>query len=171
MKLNLTLKDRVIILKNVLPLLDTRQNIRLKDSIVEKIKLSTEEESHLIVRPIGNGQYDIGFVSKEVEEAAVDVYFTKEEFAFLKQRVELIDSNAMFSSETKSAYEKILDAKTAKIFNAKTERIKDPPSPYNRVSQAWLYDKGAQTPQRRLMPCWCLRTCFLPETTKIVLIF
>ena len=41
MKLNL--KDRVLILKSVLPPYDSRRGIELKNSIERKIKLSSEE--------------------------------------------------------------------------------------------------------------------------------
>jgi hypothetical protein len=110
MKLNLNLKDRLIILKSLLPQFDTRQNIRLKNSIAGKVQLSASEESLVIYTNVGNNQYEIGFKSVDAITATDDIHFTDEELLYLKRRVEFVDSNGMFSAETIDTYDKILDA-------------------------------------------------------------
>jgi hypothetical protein len=108
MKLNL--KDRVIILKSLLPQYDTRVNIKIKNSICTKIQLSAAEESLVVYTNLGNNQYEIGFKSVEAIIGTVDVNFSNEELTYLKQRVEFIDQNGMFSDDTMDTYDKILDA-------------------------------------------------------------
>jgi hypothetical protein len=110
MKLNLNLKDRLIILKSLLPQFDTRQNIRLKNSIATKIQLSTAEESLAICTNAGNNQYEIEFKSVDAISATTDVHFTDEELLYLKQRIEFVDQNGMFSADTIDTYDKIFDA-------------------------------------------------------------
>ncbi|MDR1403800.1 MAG: hypothetical protein LBJ60_08885 [Tannerellaceae bacterium] len=105
MKLNL--KDRLIILKTLLPQYDTRQNIILKNSVSGKIQLSPQEESLLMYTNVGNNQYEIGFKTVDAITATIDVSFTEEEQKYLKQRVEFIDGNGMFSAETIDTYDKI----------------------------------------------------------------
>ena len=108
--MELNLKDRLIILKTVLPQYDTRQNIVLKNSIAGKIQLSAIEESLVMYTNIGNNQYEIGFKSVEAITATTEIGFTDEELQYLRQRVEFINQNGMFSSETIGTYNKILDA-------------------------------------------------------------
>jgi hypothetical protein len=114
MKLKLNLKDRLVILKSILPQYDTRQNIILKNSIAGKVNLSESEESLLIYTSVGDNQYEIKFKSVEAITATTDICFTDEELKYMKQRVEFIDNNGMFSSETLDTYNKIIDAEFEK---------------------------------------------------------
>ena len=59
MKLNL--KDRVLILKSVLPPYDSRRGIELKNSIERKIKLSSEEADVAVLTNKGYDQYELSF--------------------------------------------------------------------------------------------------------------
>lgn len=107
--MKLTLRDRVLILNAVLPQFDTRKNMTLKIAIDLKIALSTEEQKNVVATPLGNGQTDISFKTIEAITSVVPFEFTDEELMYLKQRVDFIDRNGMFSAETLPTYMAILD--------------------------------------------------------------
>jgi transcriptional/translational regulatory protein YebC/TACO1 len=108
--MELYLKDRVIILNSVLPLFDTRANTIVKASIVEKIQLSAIEREQVEAVPVGNGQYNISFKTVGSILNKKEYTFTSEEVNYMKQRVDFIDQNGMFSVDTMDTYEKILKA-------------------------------------------------------------
>lgn len=108
--MDLTLKDRVLILNNVLPMYDNRKNIGFKISITEKVKLTDAEQKDVVSTPVGNGEYAVSFKTVEAITAIQSFDFTDEELLYLKQRVDYIDRNGMFSAETTESYMKILDA-------------------------------------------------------------
>lgn len=107
--MELSLKDRVLILNAVLPQFDTRKNMELKIAIDIKIALSTEEQKNVVATPLGNGQTDVSFKTIEAITSVVPFEFTDEELMYLKQRVDFIDRNGMFSAETMPTYMAILD--------------------------------------------------------------
>lgn len=107
--MNLTLKDRVLILNNVLPRYDSRKNIGFKISISEKVKLTDAEQKDVVSTPVGNGEYAVSFKTVEAITGIRTFDFTDEELLYLKQRVDYIDRNGMFSAETIESYTKILD--------------------------------------------------------------
>ena len=94
--MNLTLKDRVLILNTVLPQFDTRKNMELKVSIDS-------------IKDMGSGQINIGFTDAAAITETTDIALTDEELQYLKQRVDFIDRNGMFSEFTMPTYVKILD--------------------------------------------------------------
>lgn len=53
--MNLTLKDRVLILNTVLPQFDTRKNMELKVSIDRKITISEIDQKRIVVKDLGGG--------------------------------------------------------------------------------------------------------------------
>jgi hypothetical protein len=108
--MNLTLKDRVIILNSVLPKFDTRQNIELTKSIKDNISLSESENSVVVARDMGNNQFDISFKTAEAITNEETFDFSTEEVEFMKSRVAFIDSNGMFSEYTMDTYDKIINA-------------------------------------------------------------
>lgn len=108
--MDLTLKDRVLILNNVLPMYDNRKNIGFKISITEKVKLTDAEQKDVVSTPVGNGEYAVSFKTVEAITAIRSFDFTDEELLYLKQRIDYIDRNGMFSAETTESYMKILDA-------------------------------------------------------------
>jgi len=91
--MELTLKDRVLILNTVLPQFDTRKNMELKVSIDSKIAISEVDQKRIVIKDMGSGEISL----------------TDEELAYLKSRVEFIDRNGMFSEFTMPTYVKILD--------------------------------------------------------------
>ena len=93
----MTLKDRVSILNTVLPQFDTRKNMELKVSIDRKITISEVDQKRIVVKDLGGGQI------------TTDIALTDEELQYLKQRVDFIDRNGMFSEFTMPTYVKILD--------------------------------------------------------------
>jgi len=113
--MNLTLKDRVIILNTVLPRFDTRSNIEIVKAIKDNISLSDIENSMIVATNLGNNQYDISFKTVEAITQEDSYSFTNEEIEYLKNRVEFIDSNGMFSSETIGTYDKIMDASNEQL--------------------------------------------------------
>ena len=88
--MELTLKDRVLILNTVLPQFDTRKNMELKVSIDSKIAISEVDQKRIVIKDMGSA-------------------LTDEELQYLKQRVDFIDRNGMFSEFTMPTYVKILD--------------------------------------------------------------
>ena len=107
--MNLTLKDRVLILNTVLPQFDTRKNMELKVSIDSKIAISEVDQKRIVVKDLGGGKINIGFTDAAAITETTDIDLTDEELTYLKQRVEFIDRNGMFSEFTMPTYVKILD--------------------------------------------------------------
>ena len=108
--MNLTLKDRIIILNTVLPRFDTRKNIELAVSIRNKIQLSEIENSCVVATNIGNNQYDISFKTADAITQEDEFNFTPCEIEYMKGRVDFIDLNGMFSENTMATYDKIIEA-------------------------------------------------------------
>ena len=106
--MNLTLKDRAI-LHIVLPQYDTRKNIGLKISISGKIALSIVERDSMIYTELGGGEYSISFKGTDAMTGVKSFDFTDDELWYLKQRVDYLDRQGMFSAETIGSYSKILD--------------------------------------------------------------
>lgn len=107
--MKLTLKDRVLILKAVLPDYDSRKGITLKKSIAVKISLSAEEVNEVVMTQTGNGQYDVSFRSVEAITAVKDFDITDEELEYLKDKVAYLDADGRFSEFALDTYNKILD--------------------------------------------------------------
>ena len=105
----LTLKDRVLILNTVLPQFDTRKNMELKVSIDSKIAISEVDQKRIVIKDMGSGQINIGFTDAAAITETTDIVLTDEELQYLKQRVDFIDRNGMFSEFTMPTYVKILD--------------------------------------------------------------
>ena len=107
--MNLTLKDRVLILNTVLPQFDTRKNMELKVSIDSKIAISEVDQKRIVIKDMGSGQINIGFTDAAAITETTDIALTDEVLQYLKQRVDFIDRNGMFSEFTMPTYVKILD--------------------------------------------------------------
>lgn len=107
--MDLTLKDRVLILNTVLPQFDTRKNMELKVSIDRKISISEADQKRIVVKDLGGGQINIGFTDASAISDETSIELTNEELTYLKQRVDFIDRNGMFSEFTMPTYVKILD--------------------------------------------------------------
>ena len=105
--MKLTLKDRVLILNNVLPMYDNRKNIGLK--ISGKVQLLDSERKEVVMTPVGNGEYEISFKTVDAMTGVKSFDFTDDELWYLKQRVDYLDRQGMFSAETIDSYSKILD--------------------------------------------------------------
>lgn len=107
--MKLTLKDRVLILNTVLPQFDTLKNMKLKIAIDRKIAIPETDQKRVVIKDLGGGQINIGFTDPDAITDTTDIALTDEELTYLKNRVEFIDMNGMFSEFTLSTYEKILD--------------------------------------------------------------
>ena len=107
--MKLTLKDRVLILNNVLPMYDNRKNIGLKISISGKVQLLDSERKEVVMTPVGNGEYEISFKTVDAMTGVKSFDFTDDELWYLKQRVDYLDRRGLFSAETIDSYSKILD--------------------------------------------------------------
>ena len=107
--MKLTLKDRVLILNNVQPMYDNRKNIGLKISISGKVQLLDSERKEVVMTPVGNGEYEISFKTVDAMTGVKSFDFTDDELWYLKQRVDYLDRQGMFSAETIDSYSKILD--------------------------------------------------------------
>lgn len=107
--MNLTIKDRVLILKCVLPVYDSRRGIELKNSISEKIYLSDSEEKQVVLTNVGNDQIEVSFKSVEAITQERNFELSKEELKYLKQRIDFLDQDGRFSDYTLDTYSKIAD--------------------------------------------------------------
>lgn len=128
--MELTLKDRVLILNTVLPQFDTRKNMELKVSIDSKIAISEVDQKRIVIKDMGSGQINIGFTDAAAITETTDIALTDEELQYLKQRVDFIDRNGMFSEFTMPTYVKILDEPLKEEQQA--EQYKNPPPIYHR---------------------------------------
>ena len=108
--MNLTLKDRIIILNTVLPQFDTRKNIELVKSIRDKITLSETENAVVVATIVGNNQFDISFKTADAITNEIEFVLDEQEIEYMKIRVDFNDSNGMFSENTMSTYDKIIEA-------------------------------------------------------------
>ena len=104
------LKDRMIILNSVLPQFDTRANMILKMSIDSKIALTATEQNNVVMKPAGGNIYEYGFKDVSAINDKHEYIFTDDELMYMKQRVDSIDKNGMFSTDTMPTYLAILDA-------------------------------------------------------------
>ena len=107
--MKLTLKDRVLILNTVLPQFDTRKNMELKISIDGKMAISETDQKRIVIKDLGSGQINIGFTDAAAITDTTDIELTDEELAYLKDRVDFIDRNGMFSEFTMPTYVKVMD--------------------------------------------------------------
>ena len=107
--MEITLKERVLIIYTVLPQFDTRKNMELKVSIDSKIAISEVDQKRIVIKDMGSGQINIGFTDAAAITETTDIALTDEELQYLKQRVDFIDRNGMFSEFTMPTYVKILD--------------------------------------------------------------
>lgn len=107
--MNLTIKDRVLILKCVLPIYDSRRGIELKNSILEKIYLSDSEEKQVVLTNVGNDQIEVSFKSVEAITQERNFELSEEELKYLKQRIDFLDQDGRFSDYTLDTYSKIAD--------------------------------------------------------------
>lgn len=107
--MKLTLKDRLLILKSVLPPFDSRRGIELKKCIAQKIALSSDEEKNIVLTGVGNDQYEVSFktVDSITQEKVFDI--TDEELSYLKEKVDFLDRDGRFSDYTLQTYSKIAD--------------------------------------------------------------
>ena len=103
------MKDRVLILNTVLPQFDTRKNMELKVSIDSKIAISEVDQKRIVIKDMGSGQINIGFTDAAAIMETTDIVLTDGELQYLKQRVDFIDRNGMFSEFTMPTDVKILD--------------------------------------------------------------
>lgn len=108
--MELTLKDRMIILNSVLPQFDTRSNMMLKISIDKKVALSAEEQKSVVVNPVGGNVYEYGFKDISAITDNQNFAFSDAELMYMKQRIDFIDKNGMFSADTIDSYMKILNS-------------------------------------------------------------
>ena len=115
MKLNL--KDRVLILKSVLPPYDNRRGIELKNSIESKIKLSLEESEVIVMTNMGYDLYELSFKPNEHIDYKEEKEFsiTDEELKYLKEKVDFLDRDGRFSDFTLQTYSKIADEPLSEV--------------------------------------------------------
>lgn len=107
--MDLTLKDRFLILNSVLPQFDTRANMILKIAIGNKIQIIAADQARILATDHGNGQLDIAFRDAAAMTEETTISFTNDEIEYLKGRVDYIDRNGMFSEFNLGTYNKIID--------------------------------------------------------------
>ena len=105
-----TVKDRILLLNEVLPRFDSMSGIITKMSIVEKLRLSDEETANVVCNRLSTGVMEIGFKDVESSLLSKEVELTDEELYYVKNRVRMIDANGMVSVDNMATYRKILEA-------------------------------------------------------------
>ena len=83
--------------------------MELKVSIDSKIAISAVDQKRIVIKDMGSGQINIGFTDAAAITETTDIALTDEELQYLKQRVDFIYRNGMFSEFTMPTYVKILD--------------------------------------------------------------
>ena len=68
-----------------------------------------KRQKRIVIKDMGSGQINIGFTDAAAITETTDIALTDEELQYLKQRVDFIDRNGMFSEFTMPTYVKILD--------------------------------------------------------------
>lgn len=130
-----TLKDRVLILKSVLPPYDTRRGIELKNSIEKKLKLSADEADVAVVTNKGYDQYELSFKVNDLinPREEKDFLLTDEELQYLKEKVDFLDRDGRFSDYTLQTYSKILDEPLQEPVEevVETEKLSEEPASEN----------------------------------------
>lgn len=123
--MKLTLKDRVLILKSVLPLYDSRRGIELKNSIEKKLKLSTDEADVAVLTNKGYDQYELSFKENDLvnPREEKDFWLTDEELKYLKEKVDFLDRDGRFSDYTLQTYCKILDEPLMEVEELAAENV------------------------------------------------
>lgn len=107
--MNLTLRDRVLILNFVLPEFDSREKMALKLSISKKIAISDSDWLRIVTKDMGGGKFSIGFTDVEAITDTKDVSVTDAELMYIKQLVDCIDKNGMFSAFNFETYTRLLE--------------------------------------------------------------
>jgi hypothetical protein len=108
--MDLTIKDRILLLNEVLPQFDSMSGIITKMSIAGKMKLSDEENGNIVTNRLPTGVMEVGYRDLEGFLSSKEVSLTDEELFYLKNRVRAVDVNGMISSDNIGTYRKILDA-------------------------------------------------------------
>lgn len=107
--MKLSILDRIIIMESILPETGTIEQIRLKASIKNKIKLSEEESK--TVKPIRN-QYNFvtieGLSSNETIRS-IDFSFTLEELELLKVFANSVNDNGWVTESSLDTIEYIIN--------------------------------------------------------------
>ena len=80
----------------------------LKVSIDSKIAISEVDQKRIVIKDMGSGQINIGFTDAAAITETTDIALTDEELQYLKQRVDFIDRNGMFSEFTMPTYVKAI---------------------------------------------------------------
>ncbi|MDR0573863.1 MAG: hypothetical protein LBG96_07540 [Tannerella sp.] len=104
-----TVKDRILLLNEVLPQFDSMSGIVTKMSIAEKLKLSDEENGGIVCKRLPTGVMEVGFKDVEGSLLNKEIELTDEELYYVKKRVRMIDSNGMISADNIATYQKVLD--------------------------------------------------------------
>jgi len=107
--MKLTLKDRVLLLNTVLPKYDSREGLKLSLTITTLLKATTEENEQIVINSLGNGQVEVAFKTVDAITEEKEFVLSDDMLLYLKQRVNFLDRQGMFSSDTIETYDKILD--------------------------------------------------------------
>lgn len=143
--MKLTLKDRVLILNTVLPQFDTFKNMKLKISIDRKIAIPEVDQKRIVIKDLGGGQINIGFTDATAITDTTDILLTDEELVYLKNRVEFIDMNGMFSEFTMPTYEKVLNEPLQKPVEEVVETEKPAEEPVSENADQAAIEEDEET--------------------------
>jgi hypothetical protein len=108
--MDFTIKDRILLLNEVLPQFDSMSGIIIRMSIAGKLKLSDEESSNVVTNRLPSGVMEVGYKDSDGFLSGREIDLTDEELFYLKNRVRMIDVNGMISVDNIGTYRKLLDA-------------------------------------------------------------
>ena len=135
--MELTIKDRVLLLNEVMPQFDKMSGIITKKAITEKIKLSEAESGSIVVNRLPTGVAEIGFKTVEASLSGRSFDFSDEELFYIKNRIHMIDANGMISEDNIGTYQKILDAEfESEVYRNMWEEVVPSPIVQDGVSDA-----------------------------------
>lgn len=108
MKLQLTLTERVLILSELMPRNSTKEIMAICISITNKLKLTPAENSVTKISRNADGSSVFECFSAELAEMKTEYEFTADEMQMMKDRINYIDKNGMFSASNYELYVRIL---------------------------------------------------------------
>lgn len=98
MKISLSVKDRIIILTEVLPPFGSKKWMSNNISIRNKIKLTIEEEGCVLLKPSANKVLsEVVYLDKSLANSSKDFDFSEEEILYLKELIGIIDERGGFT--------------------------------------------------------------------------
>lgn len=110
--MKLSIIDRIIILKSVLPESGTIADLKLMRSIRSKINFTNEEYSEFKISVPSYGVIQIDEVTEDMQSRVMEYSITSEEATLLKRYANIQDQNGWVTESSLDTIEMLLDYST-----------------------------------------------------------